>query len=275
MISNEDFWNETRGVVARINDGEFPEAYEYLDGFDCEEALLDEGRFRIASMLTECDRPKRFPPFLVEYLAGLYEYEIGQGNVDAMNDLGCQYYDGGRGFEQSFAKAVKYFQMAAEHGHEHARENLGYCYYYGRDMAVDYEMAFKCFAAGALLGRPISLYRIGDMYRYGHYVRKDERQAFRIYRRCLETMDKEDSAFAAGPVHLRLGDMYLQGLGTEQDCDSALIHYNAAEVFLYRMVKDGDYMFKKSLRLAIEGQSKARAILARDIPAGEWIDEPV
>ena len=34
-------------------------------------------------------------------------------------------------------------------------------------------------------------------------------------------------------------------------------------------------MFKKSLRLAIEGQSKARAILARDIPAGEWIDEPV
>ena len=34
-------------------------------------------------------------------------------------------------------------------------------------------------------------------------------------------------------------------------------------------------MYKKSLRLAIEGQAKARAALADHIPADEWIDEPI
>ena len=44
---------------------------------------------------------------------------------------------------------------------------------------------------------------------------------------------------------------------------------------LYRMVKDGDYMYKKSLRMAIEGQAMARAQLTKNIPEAEWIDEQV
>ena len=51
--------------------------------------------------------------------------------------------------------------------------------------------------------------------------------------------------------------------------------YGLAEVMLYRMVRDGNYMYKKSLRLAIEGQARARALLARNIPEDEWIDEPI
>ena len=88
-------------------------------------------------------------------------------------------------------------------------------------------------------------------------------------------MDNNSSSYIAGPVHLRLGDMYLNGLGTEQDCESALFHYGLAEVMLYRMVKDGDYMYKKSLRMAIEGQAMARAQLTKNIPEAEWIDEQV
>ena len=274
-INPENLYDKTTEVLAAINDGEYPQVYEYLDSLLEDDGIIDTTPFDIATVLVKCDKPKLFPLFLVEYITALYEFEIEGGNNDAMNDLGCQYYDGGRGFEQSFEKAVHFYKMAAEHGNHHAMENLGYCYYYGRDMEPDYEKAFQCFAFGAFNGMLISLYKIGDMYRYGYYVEKSEQEAFQIYHRCLSMMDNNSSSYIAGPVHLRLGDMYLNGLGTEQDCESALFHYGLAEVMLYRMVKDGDYMYKKSLRMAIEGQAMARAQLAKNIPEAEWIDEQV
>ena len=88
-------------------------------------------------------------------------------------------------------------------------------------------------------------------------------------------MDDDSRSYVAGPVHLRLGDMCLKGIGTGADPEAALFHYNLAEIMLYRMVKDGDRKYKKSLNLAVEGQSKARAALADHIPADEWIDEPI
>ena len=88
-------------------------------------------------------------------------------------------------------------------------------------------------------------------------------------------MSNDDSGYVAGPVHLRLGDMYLYGMGTDLDAESALFHYGLAEIMLYRMVKDGDYMYKKSLRHAIAGQANARTLLAKNIPGDEWIDEQI
>jgi TPR repeat protein len=36
---------------------------------------------------------------------------------------------------------MELYNMAAENGNRQAQENLGYCYYYGRDTEVDYEKA--------------------------------------------------------------------------------------------------------------------------------------
>ncbi|MGX8705286.1 MAG: tetratricopeptide repeat protein [bacterium] len=224
----------------------------------------------LASMLITCDKPKPFPRYLVVFIMELYESEIEKGNADAMNDLGSCYYCGDRGFEQDFRKAVHYYSMAAENGSWQARENLGYCYYYGRDMDVDYEKAFHYFAPGAFNGHLISLYKIGDMYLNGYYVKQSERDAFLIYQRCLNLMDKDSSKFVGGPVHLRLGNMFLNGVGAERNPEQAMWHFHAAEYFLYNMVKDGDVMYKKSLHDAIEGQTMARAAMAEDLPRDEW-----
>ena len=78
------------------------------------------------------------------------------------------------------------------------------------------------------------------------------------------------SRFVAGPVHLRLGNMYLNVVGTDRDPERALQHFHAAEYSLYKMVKYGDVMYKKSLREAIEGQAKARAAMADNLPDDEW-----
>ncbi len=44
----------------------------------------------------------------------------------------------------------------------------------------------------------ISLYKIGDMYLNGLYVEKNEKEAFRICRRCLETVTEEAERRVAG-----------------------------------------------------------------------------
>ena len=165
---------------------------------------------------------------------------------------------------------MHYYHLAAEHGSRQAQENLGYCYYYGRNMPVDYEKAFHYFALGAFDGHLISLYKIGDMYANGYYVPKNEVEAFHIYERCMETMTEEAAKVVAGPVFLRLGGAFLYGKGTRADAKSALVCYQKAEAFLYDMVRNGDVMYKKSLLSAIEGQKKAREALERDLPQEEW-----
>lgn len=265
MITGENLFAEARRIARMVDGDAFPETANYLEFISRDEALFEESAYGVASALVECDAPKRFPAYLVAFIEDLYAAEIATGNHDAMNDLGARYYCGDRGFEQDFGKAVRYYDMAAENGSRQAQENLGYCYYYGRSVERDYKKAFHYFALGAFDGHLISLYKIGDMYLNGYYVQKNAREAFVIYTRCLETMTEEAMKTVAGPVHLRLGDMYLNGLGTQRDLEQALLHYGLAEVMLFGMVKNGDFMYRKSLQSAIEGQLSARAALAAQL----------
>ena len=138
-------------------------------------------------------------------------------------------------------------------------------------MERDYEKAFHYFALGAFDGHLISLYKIGDMYLNGYYVSKNEKEAFHIYMRCLETMTDEAAETVAGPVYLRLGKMLLHGIGTDRDLKGALVCYQKAEAFLYDMVKDGNAMYRKSLDAAIAGQEKVRKQMQAELPANQWI----
>lgn len=247
--------NEIDDILAIINSEDYPETYNFLSMCVTGEEFSDEYNF--VSELLECDKTVPIHRVVFDFAVELYLSEIEKGNENAMNDLGALYYDG-RGCEQDFKKAVYYYNMAAENGCRLAQENLGYCYYYGRDVQVDYEKAFHYFALGAFDGHLISLYKIGDMYQNGYYVKKNEKEAFNIYERCIETMTEEAAKVVAGPVYLRLGDAFLYGRGTAPNAKTALICYQNAENFLYDMVADGDYMYKKSLQSAIDGQAKAR-----------------
>jgi len=101
-------------------------------------------------------------------------------------------------------------------------------------------------------------------------VQKNEKEAFCIFSRCMQTMTDEAAPVVAGPVYLRLGKMYLEGLGTEQDLKSAQACYQRAEFFLYDMVRNGDDKYRKSLEAAIEGQEKVRKALLGALPENSW-----
>ena len=239
----------------------FPETAEFLEHYNDD----DYSDYELATAILKCDKTLALPKELFDFIVSLYENEIAKENDCAMNDLGALYYDG-RGCEQSFEKAVCYYEMAAKNGNRQAQENLGYCYYYRRDVEVDYEKAFHYFALGAFDGHLISLYKIGDMYMNGYYVEKNPTEAFRIYEHCLETMTDEATAIVAGPVYLRLAKSFLDGIGTEKNPMSALVCFQKAEFFLYNMVANGDWMYKKSLEQAIEGQTTARQKLTEALP---------
>ena len=96
-LNREELCHEARNVLEKINDGEFPEVYEYLDGILIDEDVVTASPYEIAAALGRCDNPKPFPPFLVDFITDLFDCEIAEGNTDAMCELGGYYYDGGRG----------------------------------------------------------------------------------------------------------------------------------------------------------------------------------
>ena len=260
---------EMNHVHLALDPEKCPETVEYFKSIKKFDELSS---YELASGILSCDRTKTMPQELFAFVVSLYKQAISQGNVDAMNDLGALYYDG-RGCCQDFTKAIHYYEMAAAHGDEHAQENLGYCYYYGRDIPMDYEKAFHYFAMGAFHGRLGSLYKIGDMYRKGYYVEKNPAEAFKIYFHCVRLMTYDDMCDIAGPVYLRLGQLYLYGEGTDKNPAESLKCFQIAERYLYDMVMDGELMYRKSLKFAIEGQAKARKILMKKLPSLMWPQE--
>lgn len=264
--------NKMQEILSILDADELPELHKYLANIMDEDEGVTEEPYEVANQILNCDKQEDLPEFVRDLVIELFEDAFKGGNADAANDLGAQYYDGSRGFEQDFSKAVYYYNLAAENGSRQAQENLGYCCYYGRNMPVDYEKAFHYFALGAFDGHLISLYKIGDMYAAGYYVKKNEKEAFHIYERCIDTMTDEAAPVVAGPVFLRLGKCFLNGVGTEKDYEKALICYQKAELYLYDMVKKGDVMYKKSLQAAVDGQAMARAKRAEELPDKKWLD---
>ena len=60
------------------------------------------------------------------------------------------------------------------------------------------------------------------------------------------------------------------GIAPAKNPQQALLHFNIAAIKLLQLAQDGHYMYKKSLRDAIEGQRMAQALLMEQLPGGEW-----
>ena len=118
-------------ILSKLDGKEYPEIYRYLSGLK-EQFPSELTAGEMAEDLLLGDRSKDLPSFLIEYITELLTVAGEEGEAEAWNALGAQYYGGSRGFEQNFEKAVNYYKMAAEKGERQAQENLGYCYYYGR-----------------------------------------------------------------------------------------------------------------------------------------------
>ena len=265
-----------------IDKEEYPEAYRILkwtfddeydefkdDDDDDDGFYARRSMYSVACDLHSSDETNVMPPLVAHLVTEIYLYEIEKENYDAATNLGSLYYTGRAG-EQDFVQAVKYYEIAAEHGERAAQENLGYCYYYGRTGIVDYEKAFNYFAMGAFDGHLRSLYKIADMYRNGYYVKKNEREAFIIYKHCYDTGTEKSDSIVGADVAMRLGDCYFEGIGVDIDYQKAMEYYQEAERKFYKRLMTGDFLMKNGYKKSIRRQGEVREKLMEMLPGYEW-----
>ncbi|MFQ5661569.1 MAG: tetratricopeptide repeat protein [Gammaproteobacteria bacterium] len=85
-----------------------------------------------------------------------------QGDLEALNYLGIQYYLG-LGVNRDFGHAFKLFEQAGKRGNADALVNLGIMYEYGYGVTLNYSAAFTWFYAAYRLGNAHAEQRMNDL----------------------------------------------------------------------------------------------------------------
>lgn len=268
-MTHEELQSKIKNLLENLDENKYPQLAETLKYYaDIDD--VDEWIYEITQDIFNADQTNVLPENVSEFMISLYTEMINDGFADAACDLGSLYYKGRFG-KVDFKKAVHYYTLAADGGCRQAQENLGYCYYYGRDVEIDYKKAFNYFALGAFDGHLNSLYKVGDMYRNGYYVDKSPVEAYRIYKRCLETLTEEALPLVGADIMLRMGDCYYEGIGIEPDWNEAYNFYFRAETLYYDRLKDGDYLIKGCYKKAIERQAQIRNKRNIELPDFNWV----
>ena len=131
----------------------------------------------------------------------------GEGTVDNIPDI---------------PKALNYFELAAKQGSTRALNGLGYIYFRGENVAVNHTRAFENFMAAAMLELDgDSLYNFGHCIQYGIGTEKDELRAAELFAKSAKKFGHFDSV-------LRLGIMYMEGIGVERNADLSLQYLSVA-----------------------------------------------
>ena len=270
MMTEEKIRAQMNELIHHLDRDEYPDIIRLLELFqDDDGSFYVPDEFELAAELFDCDAAKPLPPEVGKLMEEIYLDEIEAENFDAACGLGSLYYTGRIGI-QDYTKAMHYYKIAAEGGNRQAQENLGYCYYYGRNCEKDYEKAFHYFALGAFDGHLRSLYKIGDMYRNGYYVEMNRMEAYRIYRRCYETMTDKAKPLVGADIVMRLGDCAFEGIGCEPDFELAMRFYQEAEQLFYQRMMGGDFLIQNGYEKVIARQDEARKKLREKLPDYSW-----
>ena len=220
----------------------------------------------------QCRFPEYVTPEIAQKMVRCYENCIEAGDLTAALSLGAMYY-GGEFIPRNFRKAIKYYEMATQSDDDETQvwawTNLGYCYYYGRDIPVDDEKAFNCYMRAAIQGNANALYKIGDMYRYGRYVAKDEQMALIFYEQTLN--ETYNNAPVRADIFKRIGECALYGIGMEKDIYRALEMLTKSELETYTKIKERD-PFAASLLPKIQKMlAEAKKLVEADLRLNEKI----
>lgn len=154
---------------------------------------------------------------LIEY----YQLLAEKGDVQAQVGLGQLHYQGGRGVDLDYQKALHYFTDAANAGSALAMAYLGKIYLDGSDeIPANNDTAFKYFKKASDLNNPVGLSGLGLMYLYGKGVEKDYAKAHQYFLQAAE------QGWVDG--QLQLGNMYFNGLGVKKDHKAANKYFSLA-----------------------------------------------
>ena len=102
------------------------------------------------------------------------------GDADAQNNLGVMYNEG-KGVEQDFKEAVKWYRKAADQGDATAQYNLGVMHEIGEGVEQDFKEAVKLYQKSAEQGDVDAQYNLGVIYDEGEIVEENNVTAYAWY----------------------------------------------------------------------------------------------
>ena len=157
------------------------------------------------------------PAFGQSYQEGLKAFEAGEfdrafeiwrpladrGDPVAQYSLGKLFERGGGAIEQDFAKAARWYRVAASQGIAAAQNNLALMHAQGRGVDRNVKQAIDLWLSAADRNHPMAQYNLGLAFFRGEGVQKDEREAAGWFRRAADA-GLSDAQYAMGQMN-RLG----------------------------------------------------------------------
>ena len=133
-------------------------------------------------------------------------------DAEALFKLG-QLYQRGDVVEQNYAKAIEFYQKAAELKYDEALFALGRCYYFGIGVKQNYNEAMNYFLKSAKNGNSKSQEFVAQMYYDGSGVEQNYYKAFDYYFKA--------AAGNNGSAQFSVGYMLAEGIGVKQNIELA------------------------------------------------------
>ena len=168
-----------------------------------------------------------------------YEKAADLGDSDAINYIGYMYLNG-LGVEQDYGKAMEWFEKAVDLENSNAMDNIAVMYENGMGVEQDYGKAMEWFEKAANLGDFIAMDNIALMYENGLGVEQDYGKAMEWFKKAADLGD-------SNAMHL-LGYMFEAGKGVEKDYAKAMEWYEkAADLGHSTSTNNIGYMYENGL----------------------------
>lgn len=153
-------------------------------------------------------------------------YQLAEmGNSVAQNEIAF-FYSGGIGTIKSKEKAFEYANRSAAQGNIDAIDTLGEFYEYGIGVEESDNIAFEHYTKAADLGNPAGVYHMAKWY-YEWFIHdewmeshnidylKAEKEAFLLYKKAFELLNKEKDSYYIYNCAMQLASMYFNGYDDE------------------------------------------------------------
>ena len=150
-----------------------------------------------------------------------FEKAVAEKHPIAMRALG-NIYSQQEEF-RDFKKAVKYYQMAVDHGNVESIYELANCYFHGAGVTQDKSKGVELLHRAAEKNFAVAQYILGTLYEKGDGVPKDAKKAVEWYSRAADNGHL--------PAFFPLAAAYFGGKGVEKDLKKGaeLVRYAAGQ----------------------------------------------
>jgi hypothetical protein len=99
-------------------------------------------------------------------------------------------YQSGEGVEQSHDQAMRYYKMAAAHGHAEGQYKVGFMLQNGMGRDRDYPQAMHWLLLAAEQENAHAQSALGFMFEHGQGVNEDESKALMYFRKAIKNGDE-------------------------------------------------------------------------------------